>query len=149
MTQATHTEMTAARKAGYAQGYQGDRNTNPYGLNQEDLFQAYEKAYDRGREDGEDDARDREEYEIRNSRKERDDMGDQELFNRALDLMADCHEFEKARALGQPDPFPTRKFDPRDARVLAAGDLEEIAARLKLPVTGQEMCPTHTRYEDI
>lgn len=53
------------------------RNTNPYGLNQEDLFQAYEKAYDRGREDGEDDARDREEYEIRNSRKERDDMGDQ------------------------------------------------------------------------
>lgn len=149
MTKATHEQYTAARKAGYAQGYQGDKNTNPFGLDQEDLFQAYEKAYDNGRIDGEDDARDCEEYEIRSARKERDDMGDQELFNRALDLMADCHEFEKARALGQPSPFLSRKFDPRDARVLAAGDLEEIAARLKLPVVGQEMCPTHTRYEDI
>lgn len=143
-------DFGTARELGYAAGYSESKDENPYTLNLPKLAAAYDKAYTQGRSDADEDRRDAEEKEIRDSRQLRDDMSDQALLNRALDVMADCNEYETAIAGGRPDPFTTRSFNPRDARTLAAGDLEEVAARLKAPThRGQEICPSHTKYEEI
>lgn len=132
--------MNEARREGYDDGM-NDRAYSPLSFTFEHAqLNAYKGAYREGK-------RDAETLEFESARKERVDLNDQALFNRALDCMADVSSFEKAAIQGQQSPFPNQTYSPKDVRKQIALDLEEVARRVRADKS--ELCPTHLNYEEI